>query len=149
MMKYLKKDRKEIERIIKDILLKKEEIEFAYFFGSIVNSEDYHDIDIAVYLNKNFNYKDTCSFPYGYETSIAGSITGELKIENIDIVILNKADLHLFKNVINTGKLLFEKNRFLRINCENNIIKQFIDTRHFCHIKNFYLKKKIDQKCTI
>jgi predicted nucleotidyltransferase len=54
-MKYIKKDRKEIERIVKDFLLKKDEIEFAYFFGSIVNSEAFHDIDIAVYLNKNFN----------------------------------------------------------------------------------------------
>ncbi|MFZ0454613.1 MAG: nucleotidyltransferase domain-containing protein [Ignavibacteriaceae bacterium] len=144
-MKYLKKDKKEIDRIVKGILLKKDEIEFAYFFGSYVNSETFHDIDIALYLDKNFNYKDPGSFPYGYETSVAASISRELKIGNIDIVILNRADLHLFKNVINTGKLIFEKNRFFRINCENNIIKEFIDTRHLNRIKNFYLTKKIEK----
>lgn len=146
-MKYLLLNKNEIEKIVISKLQNKKEIEFAYFFGSIVRSDYYHDIDIAIYLTKNFNYNNPAAFPYGYESLLIGELSAELKTGNIDVVLLNKTDLHLFKNVINTGQLLFERNRLHRINCENRIRYEYSDTEHFRKIQNYYLKKKIEIKC--
>ncbi|MEO8398320.1 MAG: hypothetical protein ABI550_00755 [Ignavibacteriaceae bacterium] len=54
-MKYLKLNKFNAEEVIKKILFERKEIEFAYIFGSMIKSEYFHDIDIAVYINKNFD----------------------------------------------------------------------------------------------
>ena len=147
-MKYLELSKDLIEKSLRRILLQKREIEFAYLFGSFSKNVYFHDIDIALFLKKGFNFRDTSQFPFGYESSISGELSSELKTDRIDIVILNKADVHLIKNIINTGKLLFERNLLSRIEFENSIRKEFIDTEHFRKIKTYYLQKKIEQKCT-
>jgi len=40
-----------IEIKIKEFLFGRPEISFAYIFGSFVQREHYHDIDVAVYLS--------------------------------------------------------------------------------------------------
>ena len=43
-------DKDYIKKIITEFLNKKEEITFAYLFGSFIQKKDYHDVDIAEYL---------------------------------------------------------------------------------------------------
>ena len=57
-----------IEDTIRTFLKNKIEITFAYIFGSFVQKDQYHDIDIAVYLSDDFNKNDFKKFPYGYES---------------------------------------------------------------------------------
>ena len=137
--------KKSIENKISEFLQSKQEISFAYIFGSFVQRAQYHDIDIAVYLSDDFNKNDLKKFPYGYESSIAAALTNLLHTDKIDIVVLNTAPLLITNRIINTGKLLFDKNKFNRIAFENNSRKMFIDNENFRKIRTYYLLIKINR----
>ena len=136
-------NKNEIENKIKR-LLERPEINFAYIFGSFNNSKKYNDIDIAVYLNPEFNYNDLNVYPFGYESELLGKFCLALKTNNIDLIILNKADLLISMRVYNTGKLLFERNRLFRIKIENSVRKEYIDTEFYRKLKSYYLQKNFN-----
>ena len=138
-------NKKVIENKIKKLLYNRDEISFAYIFGSFVQTEHYHDIDVAVYLTNDFNKNDLKKFPYGYESSIAGALTTLLHTDKIDIVVLNTAPLLITNRIINTGKPLFDKDKFNRVAFENGNRKMFIDNENFRKIRTYYLLKKIDR----
>ena len=129
----------EIETIIKDFLQNRLEINFAYIFGSFTISERYKDIDIAVYVNPNHNLNDLKIYPFGYEAEILGRLCLILKTDKIDIIVLNKSNLLMSMQVFNSGKLLFEKDRFFRIKIENGIRHEYIDTEPYRRLKEKYL----------
>ncbi len=47
-------DKKKIINKLRAILLKKKEIEFALVFGSLVSDLPFEDIDVGIYLNKDY-----------------------------------------------------------------------------------------------
>ena len=134
----------EIETIIKDFLQNRLEINFAYIFGSFTISERYKDIDIAVYVNPNHNLNDLKIYPFGYEAEILGNLCLILKTDKIDLIILNKSNLLLSMRVYNSGKLLFERDRFLRIRIVNEIRKEYIDTEKYRKLKEDYLRNYLN-----
>lgn len=133
-----------IEQKIKDFLFSRDEIISAYVFGSFPENTKFNDIDIAVYLRKDYDYKDLNEHPYGYESELLGKLNLLLKTDKIDLVVLNHASLSISKQIYNSGKLLFEKDRFFRVYTENAVRKEYIDTEHFRKIQSFYLNKHID-----
>lgn len=133
----------EIIGLIKDYLLKRDEIIFAYIFGSFVKKENYHDIDIAVFINEQFDYKNPDYFSYGYESKIIGELTLLVR-KNIDFVILNDASLTLKKNIIKNNILIIDKNKSKRINFENLVRKMFLDSENLRKIKQNILLKKLE-----
>jgi predicted nucleotidyltransferase len=134
----------EIENIASNFLSDKNEISFAYIFGSFNSSMKYNDIDIAVYIKPDFEYKDLNLFPFGYASELTGNLNLILKTDKIDLVILNDSNLLLSEQVYNTGKLLFERDRFFRVKIENAVRKEYIDTEHFRRIKSYYLHKHLN-----
>lgn len=137
--------KKQIQSKLNEFLQRRPEISFAYIFGSFTQSENYHDIDIAVFLNENFDKNDLKKFPYGYESSIAAALTNLLHTDKIDIVVLNTAPPLITNRIINTGKLLFDKNKFNRIAFENKSRKIFIDNENFRKIRTYYLLNKLNR----
>ena len=136
--------KKEVFNKLKNFLSDREEIDFAYLFGSFVKLDHYHDIDIAVYLEKNFNPDDYKKFPYGYESNLIADISALLRTDKIDLVIFNKAGILIQQRIINSGILLFERNRYKRISYENYIRSLYIDAEPLRRIKMFYLKRYLN-----
>ena len=136
--------KKEVFNKLKNFLSDREEIDFAYLFGSFVKLDHYHDIDIAVYLEKNFNPDDYKKFPYGYESNLIADISALLRTDKIDLVIFNKAGILIQQRIINSGMLLFERNRYKRISYENYIRSLYIDAESLRRIKMFYLKRYLN-----
>lgn len=136
--------KKEIYKKLKDCLGEKQEIDFAYLFGSIVKSGHYHDIDIAVHLEKNFNLEDYKKFPYGYESNLIADISAILRTDKIDLVIINKAGILIQQRIFNTGLLLFERNKYKRISYENYIRGLYNDAESLRRIKLLYLKRYLN-----
>lgn len=131
-----------IEDTIRTFLKNKIEITFAYIFGSFVQKDQYHDIDIAVYLSDDFNKNDFKKFPYGYESILISELTLLVR-EKIDFVVMNNADITLQQRIINKGTLLFSKDEHHRITYENRIRKLYLDSENIRRIKMKYLNKKI------
>jgi predicted nucleotidyltransferase len=136
--------KKEVFNKLKNFLSDRQEIDFAYLFGSFVKLDHYHDIDIAVYLEKNFNPDDYKKFPYGYESNLIADISALLRTDKIDLVIFNKAGILIQQRIINSGMLLFERNRYKRISYENYIRSLYIDAEPLRRIKMFYLKRYLN-----
>ncbi len=97
----------EKEQVISKIgskLFEKEEIIFAYIYGSFIES-NFRDIDIGVYLDENIiqmnKYLD-----YSLELSLELETT--IKKYPLDVIIINYAPLSLVFR-ITQGKLLFIK----------------------------------------
>jgi hypothetical protein len=135
-------EKKQIEILIKKYLSKREEILFAYIFGSFVEKENYHDIDIAVYLKENFDKNDSNKLPYGYESELISKLNSIVK-KKIDFVVLNNARLTFQKKVIEKNILLFSKDENRRLDFENYTRKLYIDTSGLRRIKRYYLSAKI------
>lgn len=135
-------DKKQIRNKIADYLYGRDEIIFAYIFGSFVEKDYYHDVDVAVYLSDLFDKSDLKKFPYGYESGMISQLSIIVR-ENIDFIVMNNAELYIQKKIINDGILLFSKDERKRIHYENLIRKIYIDTAHLRKIRKHYLSEKI------
>ena len=124
-------------------LKEREEILFAYIFGSFVSKENYHDIDIAVFLRSDFDKNNYTEFPYGYESKLLSELNILLKYK-IDLLVINNANITIVKKIINNGILLFSKADKKRISFENHIRKLYIDAENLRKIKKRYLQRKIN-----
>ena len=131
-----------IEIKIKEFLFGRPEISFAYIFGSFVQREHYHDIDVAVYLSKDFNKFDMKKFPYGYESCLISELNFLVR-KNIDLVVMNNAEIMMQQRIINKGILLLSKDERKRVFYENYIRKLYIDAEPLRKIKRYYLVKNI------
>lgn len=135
-------NKKDIEQKIKEYLFNYDEILIAYLFGSFVNKEYFHDVDIAVYLKNDFNRNDFKKFPFGYESELSSNLSQLLKIK-VDFIVLNNSEILFQQRVINNGKILFSKDDKYRIYYENHIRKIYLDLEPVRKIQNFYLNQKI------
>jgi len=135
-------DKIKIKEQIRAFLFKREEIRIVYIFGSFVSKDYYHDIDIAVYLENDFNKNNMTKFFYGYESELNSEINLLVR-QKIDFVVMNNAEITLQHRIINKGILLFSKDEPKRISYENYIRKLYIDSANIRKIKRKYLSGKI------
>lgn len=135
-------EKKHIENKIAEHLRKRDEVLFTYIFGSFVEKDNYHDIDVAVYLKDDFDKNELKKFPYGYESGLIAELNLLVR-ENIDFIVMNNAEILIQKRIIEQGKLLFCKDESKRIYYENHIRKLYIDTAHLRKIRRYYLSDKI------
>ena len=109
-MEYLsfnKGKRREVREKIKQTLLTRKEIVFAFIFGSFLDSPSFRDIDIGVYL-KSIKKEDI----FDYELNLAEKIAKKchLALDIVEIKVLNFAPSSFLNNIFNRGQLLFCKN---------------------------------------
>ncbi len=131
-----------IKNLIKEYLLQKDEIEFSYIFGSFVVKENFHDVDIAVFLNEKFNNRDEKKFPYGYESKMIGELSRIIK-KNVDFIVLNTASLSLIREILKNNVILFERDKDKRVHFEIYNHKLINDAESIRKIKKYYLSEKI------
>lgn len=101
-----KEKRKEIIDKIRDILYKKEDIIFAYIYGSFLDNLSFRDIDIGIF------FKEVCKEDLSdIEFSLAKEISSEVNLpfEIIDLRILNGAKRPFLNSIFRTGLLLFSR----------------------------------------
>lgn len=135
-------NKEQLKNSIADFLREKREIAYAYIFGSFVQKQYYHDIDVAVYLGKNFDKNDLIKFPYSYESQLISELNILVR-KNIDLVVMNSAEILIQQRIINKGILLFSRDESARIFYENYVRKLYIDSEHLRMIKRHYLAKNI------
>jgi predicted nucleotidyltransferase len=87
--------------VLQSAMKEKEEIVFAYLFGSMaIGTENIlSDIDIAVYLDLD---KVPESGNFGYKSELVLSLEALLP-RKVDLVILNEAPIFLAFNIIKNG----------------------------------------------
>ncbi|MFQ6119528.1 MAG: HepT-like ribonuclease domain-containing protein [Methanosarcinales archaeon] len=127
---------------IRDILSKQEittrffeknGIELAFIFGSILESKSHRDVDIAV-LFKNYSFK---VYLETYE-----ALHKLLKVNNIDLVVLNRTNAAIKLEAILKGVLLFAENKEGLLNFIADTFFEYEDYRHFKNEYTFNFHKR-------
>jgi hypothetical protein len=112
MKEYLSIEMDKRQQIIQKInlaLAKREEIVFAYIFGSFLDAPSFRDIDIGVYVT---GIKEDDIFDYELEVAEEVADYGSIPFDIVDIKVINFAPFN-FLNSVFKGRLLFSRNEQL------------------------------------
>jgi hypothetical protein len=95
---------------------------FAYLFGSLVKGKPtpLSDVDIAIFLTDGIDVAET-------KLEILGRLADILQTDEIDLVVLNTANLPLIHNVMKNHKLIADKKPFERHIFESLAMRKYFD----------------------
>lgn len=113
-------ERDEIPMMIQHHLSVREEIIFAYLFGSVLSSKKWNDVDVALYVdssrvNNTFQYV----MQLGTELEKASRVP-------IDLMLLNDSPDHLIHHV-SKGKLILNRDDDFRVDFITAAWKRYFD----------------------
>ncbi len=114
----------DIIKTVRSILEKHKEIAFAYLYGSFARGEPARDIDIGIFLKKDFKKN------VFYEADIALEIEKAVK-KNVEVVVLNEKPLRFLNQVLRYGKRLISRDEKERIRFETFVTKSYIDFKPY------------------
>jgi len=106
--------------LLTDLFMEDSNIIFAYLFGSLARDQrkPLSDVDLAIYV------KDLKKLDY---LSLFGEISETLRTDEVDLVILNSAAISLAGRIMQTRKVLIDKDPFLRHKYESQTLREFFD----------------------
>ncbi|UCF92196.1 MAG: nucleotidyltransferase domain-containing protein [Desulfobacterales bacterium] len=95
---------------------------FAYLFGGLAKGklQPLSDVDIAVYLRHGGNFAEN-------KLDILGNLMAILQTDEIDLVVLNTAELALAMSILKTKKLVVDKAPHRRQIFESLTMRKFFD----------------------
>jgi predicted nucleotidyltransferase len=124
MIKYQKLPKNILQLLTKaaDYLEAHPKVLFAYLFGGLVKGslQPLSDVDLAVYLADPRSFSDI-------KLDILGNLMEILQTDEIDLVVLNTAELPLQMNVLKTKKVIVNKDPFARHKFESLTMRKFFD----------------------
>jgi len=103
-------------------LEERQDIEFAYLFGSIGKGKrlPLSDVDIAIYL------KDLSQM-HEKMMEILGTLMNLLETDEIDLVILNDVPLTLRMKILESKTVIVDHSPFLRHRFESLVMREYFD----------------------
>jgi len=124
MIKYKKLPENILQLLPKasDYLESHPEVLFAYLFGGLAMGKlrPLSDVDIAVYLTESL-------FSSDLKLDILGELIDILQTDEIDLVILNSADLPLVINILKNKKVIVDKDPFSRHIFESLTMRKYFE----------------------
>lgn len=119
-----KKEKGEIVRKISDILQKKEGVLFAYIFGSFISGESFRDVDVGVFIAGGFT-----KLSLQMELALENELQDALHIP-IDVRILNTAPISFAYNIVKSGMVVVDNDKFVRADFEGLLYNRYFDLQH-------------------
>ncbi len=119
------------------------DISAAYLFGSYAKGRTgpLSDVDLAVLLVEGFPGEQY----FDKQLDLQGNLSRILKTDEVDIVILNKANYVLAYEVLKSGKLLFTKDLIQRISFQKNVLDNYLDTQRLRSVNFAKMRKRIKE----
>ncbi len=101
---------------------------FAYLFGGATASQlrPLSDVDVAVYLNESVD-------PVEGTLEAMGVVTAHLGTDEVDLVILNTAPIALTGRILQTRRVISDRDPLRRHRFESLALREFFDFRVFEH----------------
>jgi uncharacterized protein len=108
--------------LIQSILRGYDEIVFAYVFGSFVEEETFHDIDVGIFLSEipSENHISYCLV-------LSQTLSNKLQIP-VDVRILNSAPASFLYHVIR-GKLIVDRDEEVSAQVMEKTIQRYLDLK--------------------
>jgi predicted nucleotidyltransferase len=110
------------------------DINFAYLFGSFGRGKHFplSDVDIAVYLKEPSDVQEK-------KMEILGALIDILQTDEIDLVILNSASLPLRMRILESKKVIVDREPFVRHHYESLTMREYFD---FSILENQILNRR-------
>jgi predicted nucleotidyltransferase len=101
-------------------------VRFAYLFGGAGRGElrPLSDIDVAVHLDETVD-------PVPARLNLVGLVTRHLGTDAVDLVVLKGAPTALLGRILQSRRVITDKDPFLRHRFESQALRQFLDFRIF------------------
>jgi predicted nucleotidyltransferase len=101
-------------------------VRFAYVFGGAGRRDlrPLSDVDVGVYL-------DDAVDPVAARLDLIGAVTEHLGTDEVDLVVLNRAPIALLGRILQSRRVIADKDPFLRHRFESLALRQFLDFRIF------------------
>jgi hypothetical protein len=101
-------------------------VRFAYLFGSAARRElrPLSDVDVAVYLDEAVD-------PGSARLDLIRVVTRHLGTDEVDLVVLNQAPTAFVGRILQSRRVLVDKDPFLRHRFESLALRKFLDFRIF------------------
>jgi hypothetical protein len=115
-------ERKELRSKLEEILGGREEIDFAYLYGSFIEDLPFHDVDVGVYVAGIVESQAT-----SLAINLARVLSSELRIP-VDVRILNFAPVSFLYHVF-CGYLILEKNEEVRSHVMERTVQKYLDLK--------------------
>jgi predicted nucleotidyltransferase len=130
-----------IIRKAREVISAREEVLFAYLFGSLSKGTagKMSDVDIAVFLDQD---KHAAAGLFGYQSEFSVELERLLQ-ERVDLVILNSAPLVLRFKIIKDGQLMFCRSESARRAFHERTIREYLDFRPFLRAQNDCLRRRL------
>jgi predicted nucleotidyltransferase len=105
-----------------DFLTSHPKVIFSYLFGSLARRQPLplSDVDIAVYLKPGTNFAES-------KLEILGELMDILQTDEIDLVILNTADIPLVMNIVKAKEVIVDNDPFERHRFESLNMRKYFD----------------------
>ncbi len=121
-------EKERLTTVIAESLSKKTEIVFAYLHGSFVTDEPFRDIDVAIYAQRGESIELESDLSHELST-----VTGH----EVDVKIINHAQVAFQMAPLRQGKLLFSKDEDLRADFLETVGKKY---REYAHFRNIFME---------
>ncbi len=128
--------KKKIFTRLKEILIERDEILFAYIHGSFLDNLPFHDIDVALYVDPK-EVDSSQSFDYSLGLSV--ELSQKLG-KDIDTKVMNYAPVGFQHSVYKNGKLLFSREDSLRLDL---LEKNSLDYISFYEFSVQFIKESV------
>ncbi len=112
---------------IANILAGFDEIDLAYVFGSFLERDVFHDIDVAIHLSRE--QAPYQRFKLSQRIARALDRGVEPRVD-FDVRILNHAPAYFQYEVISKGILVLERDREGRVDYEAHLISEYLDLKY-------------------
>lgn len=131
---------KEVSRFLR----KQKDVRISYLFGSFVKGKikKTSDIDFAFYLDESLTKKQRLQ----KKLILISELSGILKTDRIDVVILNDTPLFLRYNVIKDGKVLDVKERDEKMRFEAKTILVYLDRQYFDDLRSHIVMERVERR---
>ncbi len=131
----------QIIKLLNTFFNKKREVIVTYLFGSYArgNQNKLSDIDLAVLVDKN-NIKQEI---FKYRIELISDLISLLKMNKLDVIILNDAPPLLAHRIVQDGIIINNKDNYKKIKYEVTALKKYIDTKPIRKIQKKYFKQRI------
>ena len=116
--------KEKIIEIVRAELEKRENILFAYIYGSFVISEKYNDIDVAIYIS-DFHREKVLYIEFELERVLEDKIQ-----KPFDVRIINSAPLGFAYNVLKDKIVVLDRDSLLRSDFESLVFRKYFDYKH-------------------
>jgi len=111
-------NKKQIKKVIEKFIESNIDIKFAYLFGSFVEEENFNDVDLALYPQKEID-----------NIKIALELEKQTKI-SFDVIDIRKAPDHLI-HTISKGEVIVDNDEDFRIDFITKSWSKYFDFKYY------------------